>query len=58
MINWMYFPRNKRIDDKSAEVVKVLESIKDQIDSATHELISDQVLAVVRPGLESIGFEV
>ena len=41
MVNWMYFPRNKRIDDKSAEVVKVLESIKDQIDSTTHELISD-----------------
>lgn len=58
MINWMYFPRNKRIDDKSAEVVGVLESIKDQIDSTTHELVSDQVLAVVRPGLESIGFEV
>jgi hypothetical protein len=58
MINWMYFPRNKRIDGKSSEIISVFDGVKDQIDSTAKDLISDQVLAIVRPGLESIGFKV
>ena len=58
MINWMYFPKNKRLDDVFSLVVKAFENVASDIDSATHELKSDDVLAIVRPGLEECCFTV
>ena len=58
MINWMFFPKNKPLDDVSLRIVNTFTQISSSIDSATHQLKSDDVLAIVRPGLEAIGFNV
>lgn len=59
MINWMCYPRNRKLDAVSEAVVKAFEDIADDIDSKTHDQqVSDAVLAKVRPGLETYGFEV
>ena len=58
MINWMYFPKNKKPDDVSNSVVNAFENVFADIDSTTHELKSDDVLATVRPGLEKCCFRV
>ncbi len=58
MINWMYFPKNHPLDDTSRQVVNAFQNIASEVDSDTHHYKSDEVLAVVRPGLEAIGFEV
>lgn len=58
MINWMYFPKNRPLDNVSAQVVKVFEKNFTEIDSYTHELQSDKVLSIVRPKLEQLGFRV
>lgn len=58
MINWLYFPKNQPCDDTSARVIKVFASMLGQIDSATHPLVNNDVLAIVRPGLEASGFRV
>ena len=55
MINWMFFPKNKPLDDVSLRIVNTFTQISSSIDSATHQLKSDDVLAIVRPGLEAIG---
>lgn len=58
MLNWLYFPKNQPCDDTSACVIKVFESMIGQIDSVTHPIASNDVLAILRPGLESNGFRV
>ncbi len=58
MINWMYFPKNKSLDIVSKRVVEAFETIAFDVDSQTHQYKSDDVLAIVRPHLEKIGFVV
>ena len=58
MINWMYFPKNKPLDIASTKVVEAFERISSDVDSCTHQFKSDDVLAIVRPHLEEIGFVV
>ncbi|MBO4317711.1 MAG: hypothetical protein J5855_05505, partial [Mailhella sp.] len=58
MINWMYFPKNKQLDTISDQVVRAFEDVATAIDSYSHHLKSDEVLKVVRPGLEALGFDV
>lgn len=59
MINWMYFPKNKRPDSVSELVVRAFQTVADDIDSATHDKqVSDEVLAKVRPELEKCCFTV
>ena len=58
MINWMYFPKNQPLDTVSQQVVKAFQNIASEVDSETHHYKSDEVLAVVRPGLEAISFTV
>lgn len=58
MINWMHFPKNTQPDELSVQVVHAFESVSSAIDSTTHQLKSDDVLACVRPGLEQLGFMV
>lgn len=62
MINWMFFPQNKRINSHLKQVISVFEEKQVEIDSETHSgkdnLESDFVLAYVAPGLESIGYAV
>ena len=58
MINWMYFPKNKKLDNMSKQVISVFDGVAKDIDSDTHTYKSDEVLAKVRPGLEACGFDV
>ena len=62
MINWMYFPQNRRIEPHLLEVIQVFEDEKNEIDSDTHQgednLVSDVVLSFVADGLERIGYRV
>lgn len=37
MINWMYFPKNKRPDGVSGLVVQAFQTVADDIDSSTHD---------------------
>lgn len=60
MINWMYFPQNKQIEDHLANIISAFEIKKTEIDSATHtdseNLKSDEVLGIVSPELEKAGY--
>lgn len=58
MINWMYYPKNSPLDPVSRKVVEAFDGVSSEIDSETHQRKSDDVLMIVRPGLESIGFRV
>ena len=62
MVNWMYFPQNRKIESHLAQVIDSFNSVHEQIDSETHSgtnnLESDKVLACVAPGLERIGYSV
>ena len=58
MVNWMYFPKNRPLDEVSTQVVKAFQDIAPEIDSELHHYKSDEVLAAVCPGLEEIGFSV
>ena len=58
MINWIHFPKNKPLDEVSAQIVKAFEVVDINIDSYSHQLKSDEVLTAVRPGLEALGFDV
>lgn len=59
MINWMYFPINKRIDKTSEHIISAFRRVEDDVDSKTHKKqVSDTVLEKVRPELERIDFDV
>ena len=67
MIEWAYFPRNKRVTPLGKEVVDAFKAVSNTIDSAKNNHLisrsfkdasSDAVLNHVRTGLVGIGFEV
>lgn len=58
MINWMHFPKNKSLDEVSAQIGKAFEAADANIKPYTHQLKSDEVLTVLRPWLETIVFAV
>jgi len=58
MINWMYYPKTKRGDVLSEQVIQVFNHVQDIIDSETHSLHSNEVLAELSCGLEELGFSV
>ena len=58
MINWMFFPQNKRVESHLLEIKDVFVSHSDEINSEENSLKSDDVLAALRQSLENIGYEV
>ena len=62
MINWIYFPQNKKIEKHLAGIISAFETKKKEIDSETHtdseNLKSDEVLGIVSPELEKAGYSV
>ena len=58
MINWSYFPRSDKPTDMSLKVVEAFRSVASKIDSSTHDLKSNQVLALLGADLLSLGFRV
>lgn len=58
-INWQYFPKHSPASDPLLRVVDCFKEVADQIQSRENEgQTSNQVLAKLRPGLQSIGFQV
>ncbi len=58
MINWQYYPKSDMAPPLATRVINVFDDVSGEIDSDSHTLKSDEVLAVLRSGLEQIGFEV
>ena len=58
MINFMQFPSNLPIDDISRSVIESFKNIVSEVDSASHRLKSNEILAKVKPNLEKLGFDV
>ncbi|MBI3945084.1 MAG: hypothetical protein HY321_04140 [Armatimonadetes bacterium] len=58
MVNWAWFPRSDRAPELARVVVEAFCSVSDDIDSASHSLDSNSVLARVAPELIEGGFRV
>lgn len=56
MIQYQFFPRSRGVVDEIGDVIECFKAIEAEIDSSTKNLVSNEVLAVVRPFLESKGF--
>ena len=56
MIQWQFFPRSDTAPEVSLDVVASFEDAAAEIDSESHELCSDDVLAAVFSGLTDRGF--
>lgn len=58
MIQYQFFPRSQGVKKEIQNVIMCFKSIENEIDSETHNLVSNEVLAVVRPYLEKEGYKV
>lgn len=58
MIQYQFFPRSRGVVNEIGDVIGCFKAIEAEIDSSTKNLVSNDVLAIVRPYLESIGFYV
>lgn len=58
MTSWQYFPKSRELPELLASVVDLVDNHQAEIDSDHHDLRSDAVLALLRPGLEGLGFRV
>lgn len=58
MISWHAFPKSAKPIRAVEEAIDVFIVEEERISSAQHQLSSDGVLSVVRPGLEAIGYQV
>lgn len=58
MIQYQFFPRSRGLTDEMCQVVDCFNSVNDKISSETNDLVSNDVLAILRPLFEKIGFVV
>jgi len=56
--NWIYFPKSDDAPPFVRSVVKVFESYADELHAKSKELSSNGALAILRPGLQALGFKV
>ncbi|MBS0263562.1 MAG: hypothetical protein JSS02_16595 [Planctomycetes bacterium] len=56
MINWLYFPKTRHPTMLAEAIIESFRRESDRIDSSTHDLRSNQVLARVEPHLTQVGF--
>jgi hypothetical protein len=57
-IRWQVFPRNIATNDLQRAVIRVFEAESTRIGTPENGLKSNEVLAVVRPRLEELGFQI
>ena len=57
-MKWTYFPNSQRITDDLLQVVSIFNKKKDEIDSCSQNLQSNEVLALLADDLEKIGYMV
>lgn len=58
MIEWIYFPKSHDAPAIARKVVSVFDQVEHEIDSHKLDLISNDVLAKISPGLQALGFKV
>ena len=58
MIQYQFFPRSRGLTDEMRQIVDCFNVVNDRISSGTNDLVSNDVLAVLRPYFEKIGFVV
>lgn len=58
MIHWYYYPKSRRPPLLAFQVVDAFHAVSSQIDSAHHQLQSNDVLASLAPRLVDLGFRV
>ena len=57
MINWMYFPKNKKIDSVSELVVRAFQVVSADIDSTTHNMDSNAVYKKYAQNLRNVALK-
>lgn len=58
MIRYQFFPRSRGVTHEIQKVIDCFKVIECDIDSTTNNLVSNDVLAMVRPFLEEHGYRV
>lgn len=58
MIRFQFFPRSRGTNEQINNVINCFKAVEDKIDSETKNLVSNDVLAIVRPLLEAQDFKV
>jgi len=58
MIQYQFFPRSRGVNTEMSRIVNCFVNANDKITSDNNDLTSNEVLAVLRPYFESIGFTV
>lgn len=58
MIRFQFFPRSRGTNEQINNVINCFKAVEDEIDSETKNLVSNDVLAIVRPYLEAQDFKV
>lgn len=58
MMNYQFFPRSRGVTPEIRSIIDCFTQIESKIDSSYYDLKSNEVLELVRPYLEKIGFRV
>ena len=58
MIKYQFFPRSRGITDEMKQIINCFVSVNEEISSDNNDLVSNAVLALLRPHLENISFVV
>ena len=58
IINWLFYPKNKELDECSKSIIHVFEDKADKIDSLNNDFNSNKVLSIVSDELSKLGFKV
>ena len=56
MIQFQFFPRSLGINKKISDIIECFRAVEELINSKNHNLKSDEVLHLVQPYLENIGY--
>lgn len=58
MINYQFFPRSQGVTPEIKAIIECFQNVEPQIEQQSNHLVSNEVLALVRPHLEKLGFRV
>jgi len=58
MINYQFFPRSHGVTPEISAIIDCFKKVEPKIEQNSEHLVSNDVLALVRPHLEAIGFRV
>lgn len=58
MVRFQFFPRSMGINDNINNIINSFKAVENMIDSKSNNLVSNDVLAILRPHLEACKFKV